>query len=157
MHKGRTSGHGQKSRNTGCLSGNRSVCPAQTKRGSVSQASAAPQLKNGSLNQRARLTARAAPAAAAPEKLQEQAAEANSKPLRVIIAGAGIGGLVLAVGLLKRGFEVKVLERDVTAIRGEGKYRGPIQVRRGLNRNKQADQLFARCWRLIVVRSSVHL
>ena len=46
----------------------------------------------------------------------------------VVIAGAGIGGLVLAVSLLKRGFRVKVLERDLTAIRGEGKYRGPIQV-----------------------------
>lgn len=48
--------------------------------------------------------------------------------MRVLIAGAGIGGLVLAVGLLKRGFEVKLLERDLTAIRGEGKYRGPIQL-----------------------------
>ena len=47
----------------------------------------------------------------------------------VVIAGAGIGGLVLAVSLLKRGFSVKVLERDLTAVRGEGKYRGPIQVR----------------------------
>ena len=49
--------------------------------------------------------------------------------MKVVIAGAGIGGLVLAVGLLKRGFDVTVLERDMTAIRGEGKYRGPIQVR----------------------------
>lgn len=47
---------------------------------------------------------------------------------RVVIAGGGIGGLVLAVGLLKQGLSVKVLERDLTAIRGEGKYRGPIQV-----------------------------
>jgi NADPH-dependent 2,4-dienoyl-CoA reductase/sulfur reductase-like enzyme len=50
-------------------------------------------------------------------------------PCRVIIAGAGIGGLVLAVALLKQGVDVKVFERDLTAIRGEGKYRGPIQVR----------------------------
>lgn len=35
---------------------------------------------------------------------------------------------VLAVGLLKNGFDVQVFERDMTAIRGEGKYRGPIQV-----------------------------
>jgi zeaxanthin epoxidase len=48
--------------------------------------------------------------------------------MKVVIAGGGIGGLVLAVGLLKKGFEVQVLERDLTAIRGEGKYRGPIQV-----------------------------
>lgn len=48
---------------------------------------------------------------------------------RVLIAGAGIGGLVLAVALLKRGFRVQIFERDLTAVRGEGKYRGPIQVR----------------------------
>ncbi len=52
-------------------------------------------------------------------------------PLKVVIAGAGISGLSLAVGLLKKGYEVVVLERDLTAIRGEGKYRGPIQVRVG--------------------------
>ena len=47
---------------------------------------------------------------------------------KILIAGAGIGGLVLAVALLKKGFDVKIFERDLTAIRGEGKYRGPIQV-----------------------------
>eukprot|EP00798_Chlamydomonas_sp_ICE-L_P013206 gene13206-19041_t len=47
---------------------------------------------------------------------------------KVVIAGAGIGGLVLAVALLRKGIKVVVLERDMTAIRGEGKYRGPIQV-----------------------------
>jgi NADPH-dependent 2,4-dienoyl-CoA reductase/sulfur reductase-like enzyme len=50
------------------------------------------------------------------------------KPLRVLIAGGGIGGLLLALSLLKKGFDVQVFERDLTAIRGEGKYRGPIQV-----------------------------
>lgn len=50
---------------------------------------------------------------------------------KILIAGAGIGGLVLAVGLLKRGFDVKVFEKNITAIRGEGKYRGPIQVSSG--------------------------
>uniref|UniRef100_A0A1D1ZXT2 Zeaxanthin epoxidase, chloroplastic n=2 Tax=Auxenochlorella protothecoides TaxID=3075 RepID=A0A1D1ZXT2_AUXPR len=55
-------------------------------------------------------------------------ASATQDPMHVIIAGAGIGGLVLAVGLLKAGFRVTVLERDLTAIRGEGKYRGPIQL-----------------------------
>lgn len=51
---------------------------------------------------------------------------------KILIAGAGIGGLVLAVGLLKNGFDVQIFERDLTAIRGEGKYRGPIQVGRRL-------------------------
>lgn len=55
-------------------------------------------------------------------------ASSDRRNLRVIIAGAGIGGLVLAVSLLRKGFDVKVLERDLTAIRGEGKYRGPIQI-----------------------------
>lgn len=70
-------------------------------------------------------------AVAAPERpVQQPAAPGSGRPpLKVIVAGGGIGGLVLAVGLLKRGFDVTVLERDMTAIRGEGKYRGPIQVR----------------------------
>jgi glycine/D-amino acid oxidase-like deaminating enzyme len=59
-------------------------------------------------------------------------------PCRVIIAGAGIGGLVLAVALLKQGVDVKVFERDLTAIRGEGKYRGPIQVR-SVSRQQQVN------------------
>ena len=59
--------------------------------------------------------------------VEKEAPQALQKP-RVVIAGAGIGGLVLAVGLLKQGFQVQCLERDMTAIRGEGKYRGPIQV-----------------------------
>ncbi len=69
-------------------------------------------------------------AVAAPEApvLTPPATGHKQPPLKVVIAGAGIGGLVLAVGLLKRGFDVTVLERDMTAIRGEGKYRGPIQV-----------------------------
>jgi len=52
----------------------------------------------------------------------------QTAPLKIVITGAGIGGLVLAVGLLKQGYEVVILERDLTAIRGEGKYRGPIQI-----------------------------
>ena len=70
-------------------------------------------------------------AVAAPDRPATQAPSSGSgsPPLKVIIAGGGIGGLVLAVGLLKRRFDVTVLERDMTAIRGEGKYRGPIQVR----------------------------
>mgnify|MGYP001806831246 CR=1 FL=1 len=52
----------------------------------------------------------------------------EQRPLKVLIAGAGIGGLVLAVSLMRKGIDVAVFERDFTAIRGEGKYRGPIQV-----------------------------
>ena len=70
----------------------------------------------------------AAPAAAPPARPVPPA------PLRVVIAGAGISGLSLALGLLNKGYEVVVLERDLTAIRGEGKYRGPIQVRAGMGR-----------------------
>jgi zeaxanthin epoxidase len=49
-------------------------------------------------------------------------------PMNILIAGGGIGGLVLALNLLKKGFKVTILEKDLTAVRGEGKYRGPIQV-----------------------------
>ena len=35
---------------------------------------------------------------------------------------------MLAAGLLRKGYQVQVLERDLTAVRGEGKYRGPIQI-----------------------------
>lgn len=47
---------------------------------------------------------------------------------KVLIAGGGIGGLVLALACKKKGMDVTVFERDLTAIRGEGQYRGPIQI-----------------------------
>lgn len=50
------------------------------------------------------------------------------KKLRVLIAGGGIGGLVLALAAKRKGFEVLVFEKDLSAIRGEGQYRGPIQI-----------------------------
>lgn len=65
---------------------------------------------------------------AAPPLDLDAKAKASGLP-RVLIAGGGIGGLVAAVALIKRGYPVQVFERDLTAIRGEGKYRGPIQVR----------------------------
>jgi hypothetical protein len=74
--------------------------------------------------------ARCAPLAATQTSAASvlQSVHQNGAPMRVIVAGAGIGGLVLAVALLKQGFHVQVFERDLTAIRGEGKYRGPIQA-----------------------------
>ncbi|CAN6269998.1 unnamed protein product [Urochloa humidicola] len=47
---------------------------------------------------------------------------------RVLVAGGGIGGLAFALAAKHKGFEVVVLERDVSAVRGEGRYRGPIML-----------------------------
>ncbi|CAN1190863.1 Zeaxanthin epoxidase, chloroplastic [Linum perenne] len=68
---------------------------------------------------------RAAAAAAAPAELEGQT---SKKKLRVLVAGGGIGGLVLALAAKKKGFDVTVFERDLSAVRGEGQYRGPIQI-----------------------------
>ncbi|XP_020201812.1 zeaxanthin epoxidase, chloroplastic isoform X1 [Cajanus cajan] len=54
--------------------------------------------------------------------------EEGRKRLRVLVAGGGIGGLVLALAAKKRGYEVKVFEKDLSAVRGEGRHRGPIQL-----------------------------
>nr|AXM43897.1 zeaxanthin epoxidase [Cucurbita maxima] len=51
-----------------------------------------------------------------------------TKKARILIAGGGIGGLVFALAAKKKGFEVIVFEKDISAIRGEGQYRGPIQI-----------------------------
>lgn len=71
-------------------------------------------------------------AAVVADKAGSSTTAPEQRPLKVLIAGAGIGGLVLAVALIKKGIDVVVFERDLTAIRGEGKYRGPIQVRCGV-------------------------
>ncbi|XP_061342071.1 zeaxanthin epoxidase, chloroplastic-like isoform X2 [Gastrolobium bilobum] len=52
----------------------------------------------------------------------------QKKQVRVLVAGGGIGGLVLALAAKRKGFEVVVFEKDMSAIRGEGQYRGPIQI-----------------------------
>ncbi|KAK6924058.1 Forkhead-associated (FHA) domain [Dillenia turbinata] len=52
----------------------------------------------------------------------------SKKKLRVLVAGGGIGGLVFALAAKRKGFDVLVFEKDMSAIRGEGQYRGPIQV-----------------------------
>lgn len=48
--------------------------------------------------------------------------------LRILVAGGGIGGLVFALAAKRKGFDVMVFEKDLSAIRGEGQYRGPIQI-----------------------------
>ncbi|XP_027338651.1 zeaxanthin epoxidase, chloroplastic-like [Abrus precatorius] len=54
--------------------------------------------------------------------------EHGKRKLRVLVAGGGIGGLVLALAAKNRGYEVKVFEKDLSAVRGEGRHRGPIQL-----------------------------
>ncbi|PKI39436.1 hypothetical protein CRG98_040194 [Punica granatum] len=54
--------------------------------------------------------------------------EIPTRKLRVLVAGGGIGGLVFALAAKRKGFEVAVFEKDISAIRGEGQYRGPIQI-----------------------------
>ncbi|KAI3444948.1 hypothetical protein Pfo_001613 [Paulownia fortunei] len=52
----------------------------------------------------------------------------GKKKLKILIAGGGIAGLVFALAAKRSGFDVKVFEKDLTAIRGEGRDRGPIQL-----------------------------
>ncbi|XP_058089517.1 zeaxanthin epoxidase, chloroplastic [Magnolia sinica] len=52
----------------------------------------------------------------------------QQRKVRILIAGGGIGGLVFGLAAKRKGFDVMVFERDVSAIRGEGQYRGPIQI-----------------------------
>ncbi|KAL2333552.1 hypothetical protein Fmac_014765 [Flemingia macrophylla] len=52
----------------------------------------------------------------------------SKKQLRILVAGGGIGGLVFALAAKRKGFEVVVFEKDLSAIRGEGQHRGPIQI-----------------------------
>lgn len=52
----------------------------------------------------------------------------EKRRLRILIAGGGIGGLVLALAAKHRGYDVKVFEKDLSAVRGEGRHRGPIQL-----------------------------
>ncbi|KAK3412137.1 hypothetical protein EUGRSUZ_I00922 [Eucalyptus grandis] len=76
----------------------------------------------------ARATAAESPVVQSNSSDAEASRVAPSKKLRVLVAGGGIGGLVFALAAKKKGFEVVVFEKDLSAIRGEGQYRGPIQV-----------------------------
>ncbi|PWA48865.1 zeaxanthin epoxidase [Artemisia annua] len=62
-----------------------------------------------------------------PRKTEKSGGE-KEKKIRVLVAGGGIGGLVFALAAKRKGFEVVVFEKDLSAIRGEGQYRGPIQI-----------------------------
>lgn len=66
--------------------------------------------------------------AEAPSAQNDEKGKVLEKKLRVLVAGGGIGGLVFALAAKRRGFDVVVFERDLSAIRGEGQYRGPIQI-----------------------------
>ncbi|GJS21673.1 zeaxanthin epoxidase, chloroplastic [Tanacetum coccineum] len=52
----------------------------------------------------------------------------KKRRVRILIAGGGVGGLVLALAAKRKGFEVMVFEKDLSAVRGEGRHRGPIQL-----------------------------
>ncbi|WVZ02762.1 hypothetical protein V8G54_023568 [Vigna mungo] len=54
--------------------------------------------------------------------------EEEKRKLRVLVAGGGIGGLVFALAAKHKGYAVKVFEKDLSAVRGEGRHRGPIQL-----------------------------
>ncbi|WVZ02759.1 hypothetical protein V8G54_023565 [Vigna mungo] len=54
--------------------------------------------------------------------------EEEKRKLRVLVAGGGIGGLVFALAAKHKGYAVKVFEKDLSAVRGEGRNRGPIQL-----------------------------
>ncbi|KAJ9565531.1 hypothetical protein OSB04_001497 [Centaurea solstitialis] len=60
----------------------------------------------------------------------EEDKEKKQKRIRILIAGGGIGGLVLALAAKNRGFDVTVFEKDLTVVKGEGRHRdrGPIQL-----------------------------
>lgn len=66
------------------------------------------------------------------QRAEASESDGNSRPqekkVRLLVAGGGIGGLVVALAAKRKGFDVVVFERDLSAIRGEGQYRGPIQI-----------------------------
>ncbi|THU71365.1 hypothetical protein C4D60_Mb04t00630 [Musa balbisiana] len=51
----------------------------------------------------------------------EAEAEAGQRKPRILVAGGGVGGLVLTLVAKRRGFEVQVFEKHLSAIRGEGR------------------------------------
>lgn len=63
-----------------------------------------------------------------PAGSKSEGKQSEQRKLKVLVAGGGIGGLVFALAAKKKGFDVMVFEKDLSAVRGEGQYRGPIQV-----------------------------
>ncbi|KAL0464381.1 UNVERIFIED_CONTAM: Zeaxanthin epoxidase, chloroplastic [Sesamum latifolium] len=61
-------------------------------------------------------------------KCESRSGTADAKKHKILIAGGGIAGLVFALAAKRSGFDVKVFEKDFTAVRGEGRQRGPIQL-----------------------------
>jgi len=63
-----------------------------------------------------------------PAGSKSEGKQSEQRKLKVLVAGGGIGGLVFALAAKKKGFDVMVFEKDLSAVRGEGQYRGPIQI-----------------------------
>ncbi|KFK28343.1 hypothetical protein AALP_AA8G503900 [Arabis alpina] len=82
---------------------------------------------SGIKNRRGVVGVKASATALVEEEKRETVTEKKKKS-RVLVAGGGIGGLVFALAAKKKGFDVLVFEKDLSAIRGEGQYRGPIQI-----------------------------
>ncbi|KAL0429316.1 UNVERIFIED_CONTAM: Zeaxanthin epoxidase, chloroplastic [Sesamum radiatum] len=61
-------------------------------------------------------------------KCESRSGSDDGKKFKILIAGGGIAGLVFALAAKRSGFDVKVFEKDFTAVRGEGRQRGPIQL-----------------------------
>ncbi|KAK4367746.1 hypothetical protein RND71_011538 [Anisodus tanguticus] len=87
-------------------------------------------LENGNIKkvQGVKATIAEAPVTPTEKSGSEVNGKVPQKKLKVLVAGGGIGGLVFALAAKKKGFDVLVFERDLSAIRGEGQYRGPIQI-----------------------------
>jgi hypothetical protein len=101
------------------------LCHEEPQHAHAVPAAAHPQQR--CLGRRARARGRCAAAMRAPDAAIAQAPATGRKP-RVLVAGGGIGGLVFALAARRKGYDVTVFERDLSAVRGEGQYRGPIQI-----------------------------